>query len=349
MDDSNPPLAITMGDACGIGPEIVLKACAALLRAPSPAPLVVYGDAGLLAREAAALDLALDVVPVSGPAQAAAVIAAAGARARMPVVACSALPADLPRGRVDARAGRAAYDAIVSASRAAIAGQVSAVVTAPIHKEAIAAAGVRHPGHTEILAELTGVPDVRMMLVNDELRTILVTIHVPLRAAIDAITREAVRDTIAIADAGLRRLGIAQPRIAVAGLNPHAGEGGLMGREEIDTIAPAIAEARAAGIDATGPWPGDTVFMRARGFREFDVVVAMYHDQGLIPVKYLGIDTGVNVTVGLPFVRTSVDHGTAFDIAGRGLADHRSLLAAIETARRLSPAPASTASRPAAG
>jgi 4-hydroxythreonine-4-phosphate dehydrogenase len=194
---------------------------------------------------------------------------------------------------------------------------------------------VRHPGHTEILAELARVADVRMMLVNDELRTILVTIHVPLRAAIDAITREAVRDTIAIADAGLRRLGVARPRIAVAGLNPHAGEGGLMGREEIDAIAPAIADARAAGIDATGPWPGDTVFMRARGFREFDVVVAMYHDQGLIPVKYLGIDTGVNVTVGLPFVRTSVDHGTAFDIAGRGVADHRSLLAAIETARRL--------------
>ncbi len=205
--------------------------------------------------------------------------------------------------------------------------------------EAIAAAGVRHPGHTEILAELAGVTDVRMMLANDELRTILVTIHVPLRAAIDAITREAVRDTIAIADAGLRRLGIARPRIAVAGLNPHAGEGGLMGREEIESIAPAIADARAAGIDASGPWPGDTVFMRARHFRDFDVVVAMYHDQGLIPVKYLGVDTGVNVTVGLPFVRTSVDHGTAFDIAGHGVADHRSLLAAIDLALKLAPEP----------
>jgi 4-hydroxythreonine-4-phosphate dehydrogenase len=176
-----------------------------------------------------------------------------------------------------------------------------------------------------------------MMLANDELRTVLVTIHVPLRAAIDAITRDAVRDTIAIADAGLRRLGVARPRIGVAGLNPHAGEGGLMGREEIEAIAPAIADARAAGIDATGPWPGDTVFMRARGFREFDVVVAMYHDQGLIPVKYLGIDTGVNVTLGLPFVRTSVDHGTAFDLAGRGVADPRSLLAAIDLARTLAP------------
>jgi 4-hydroxythreonine-4-phosphate dehydrogenase len=240
----------------------------------------------------------------------------------MPVIACSDLPADLPLGRVDARAGAAAHAAIVEASRAAMRGEVRAVVTAPIHKEALAAAGVKHPGHTEILAEVAGVPDVRMMLANDELRTILVTIHVPLRAAIDAITREAVRDTIAI---------------AVAGLNPHAGEGGLMGREEIETIAPAIADARAAGIDASGPWPGDTVFMRARGFREFDVVVAMYHDQGLIPVKYLGLDSGVNVTVGLPFVRTSVDHGTAFDLAGRGLADPRSLLAAIELAAKLAP------------
>jgi 4-hydroxythreonine-4-phosphate dehydrogenase len=255
----------------------------------------------------------------------------------MPVIACSDLPADLPLGRVDARAGAAAHAASVEASRAAMRGEVRAVVTAPIHKEALAAAGVKHPGHTEILAEVAGVPDVRMMLANDELRTILVTIHVPLRAAIDAITREAVRDTIAIADAGLKRLGVARPRIAVAGLNPHAGEGGLMGREEIETIAPAIADARAAGIDASGPWPGDTVFMRARGFREFDVVVAMYHDQGLIPVKYLGLDSGVNVTVGLPFVRTSVDHGTAFDLAGRGLADPRSLLAAIELAAKLAP------------
>jgi 4-hydroxythreonine-4-phosphate dehydrogenase len=290
----------------------------------------------VLERQARALGLPLDVVRVERPGDAPA--PRAGGRVAVPVVACSALPDDLPVGRVDARAGAAAHAAVVAASRAAIAGEVRAVVTAPIHKEALAAAGVKHPGHTEILAEVAGVPAVRMMLVNDELRTILVTIHVPLRAAIDAITREAVRDTIAIADAGLKRLGIARPRIAVAGLNPHAGEGGLMGREEIDVIAPAIADARDAGIDATGPWPGDTVFMRARGFRDFDVVVAMYHDQGLIPVKYLGLDTGVNVTVGLPFVRTSVDHGTAFDIAGRGVADPRSLLAAIDLALKLAPA-----------
>lgn len=338
MDARPLPIAVTMGDACGIGPEIVLKACAALAATPGAPPQVVYGDAGVLERQARALGLPLDVVRVERPGDAPA--PRAGGRVAVPVVACSELPADLPVGRVDARAGAAAHAAVVAASRAAIAGEVRAVVTAPIHKEALAAAGVKHPGHTEILAEVAGVPDVRMMLVNDELRTLLVTIHVPLRAAIEAITREAVRDTIAIADAGLKRLGIARPRIAVAGLNPHAGEGGLMGREEIEVIAPAIADARAAGIDATGPWPGDTVFMRARGFRDFDVVVAMYHDQGLIPVKYLGLDTGVNVTVGLPFVRTSVDHGTAFDLAGRGVADPRSLLAAIELARTLAPAPA---------
>lgn len=327
------PVAITMGDACGIGPEIVLKACAAL---DGAVPLVVYGDPGVLRRQADAFGLAVRVEAVDAPpAHPAPAERRADERVPVRVVACSALPPDLPAGRVDARAGRAAHDAVVRAARDALAHRVSAVVTAPLHKEALAAAGVRHPGHTELLAELAGVRDVRMMLSNDELRTILVTIHVPLRAAIDAIDRAAVLATLRIAHDGLRRLGVARPRIAVAGLNPHAGEGGLMGREEIEHIAPAIADARAEGIDASGPWPGDTVFMRARGFREFDVVVAMYHDQGLIPVKYLGIDTGVNATVGLPFVRTSVDHGTAFDIAGRGVADHRSLLAAIDAARRL--------------
>ena len=174
-----------------------------------------------------------------------------------------------------------------------------------------------------------------MMLVNDELRTILVTVHEPLADAIRSIDTARVAATIEIADAALRRFGVPAPRIAVAGLNPHAGEGGTIGREEIDVIAPAIAQATRRGIDASGPWAGDTVFMRARGFREFDVVVAMYHDQGLIPIKYLGLDRGVNVTVGLPFVRTSVDHGTAFDIAGTGRADPSSLLAALRLAAQL--------------
>jgi 4-hydroxythreonine-4-phosphate dehydrogenase len=346
------PIAITMGDACGIGPEIVLKALAAIGtdQPDLAARLVVYGDPSLLDRTARKLGLPLAITACDSASHAAAALNAArtDAAARSPhspitphpptnpipvaVVACSTLPDDLPIGRIDARAGLAAHAAIVRASRDAIAGHIAAVVTAPIHKEAMRAAGIHHPGHTEILAELAGASDVRMMLANHELRTILVTIHVPLREAIEQITLASVADTIAIAHAGLQKLGIAHPRIAVAGLNPHAGEGGLMGREEIEIIAPAIAQARAQGIDASGPWPGDTVFMRARGFRDFDVVVAMYHDQGLIPVKYLGIEQGVNITVGLPFIRTSVDHGTAFDIAGQGIADASSLRAAIDLA-----------------
>ena len=313
------PIAITLGDPCGIGPEIVLKACADRSIAM---PLRVVGDAGLLAREAARLGLPM-------PARIDSIVD---------------LPVDLRVGQVDARAGDAAWRFIVHAAGLALRGEVRAVVTAPIAKEAMHAAGHRFPGHTELLAELAGGVDVRMMLANPELRTVLVSIHVSLRDALDRVTRDNVLQTIVIADAALRRAGIARPRIAVAGLNPHAGEAGMFGREELDTIGPAIAEARARGIEASGPFPPDTVFMRARGLREFDLVVAMYHDQGLIPVKYLGIDDGVNVTLGLPFVRTSPDHGTAFDLAGRpgpdgrGLASPRSLIAAILEADALSAA-----------
>jgi 4-hydroxythreonine-4-phosphate dehydrogenase len=220
-------------------------------------------------------------------------------------------------------------------------------VTAPIHKQALALAGVPYPGHTEMLQALCAsggvAPPVRMMLANDELRTVLVTIHMALREAIDAVTTDAVLGTIRIAHRAAARWGQARPRIAVAGLNPHAGEGGLFGDEEQHVIAPAIQAARAEGIDATGPYAPDTVFMRARHaptathphVGEFDLVVAMTHDHGLIPVKYLGVEAGVNVTLGLPFVRTSPDHGTAFDIAGTGRADAASLQAALRMARRL--------------
>jgi 4-hydroxythreonine-4-phosphate dehydrogenase len=226
-------------------------------------------------------------------------------------------------------------------------GDVAALVTAPLHKEALAAAGVPFPGHTELLqacaAEHAGVAvsdmPVRMMLANDALRTVLVSIHVSLRDAIEAVTFDNVLETLRITDAAeRRRLGRA-PRIAVAGLNPHAGEGGLMGREELDVLIPALQHAQAQGMDVSGPHAPDTVFMRARDAHdhpgEFDVVVAMYHDQGLIPVKYLGLDRGVNVTLGLPLVRTSPDHGTAFDLAGTGQADAQSLLAALAMARAL--------------
>jgi 4-hydroxythreonine-4-phosphate dehydrogenase len=216
----------------------------------------------------------------------------------------------------------------------AIAGDVSALVTAPLNKEALRLAGLPYPGHTEILAELSGSADYTMMMVNRQLRVALVTIHQSLRDAVESLSIDRELATIRLADDALRRAGVRQPRIAVAGLNPHAGENGLMGREDLDIIAPAIEVARGEGIDATGPWPGDTVFLRART-GEFDLVVAQYHDQGLIPIKYLGIEHGVNVTIGLPFVRTSVDHGTAFDIAGTGKADHTSLLTALNHGHEL--------------
>jgi 4-hydroxythreonine-4-phosphate dehydrogenase len=266
----------------------------------------------------------------------------------MPVLQADGVAPDLieaPLGRVDARAGAAAARCIEQAVAIVAGGAAAALVTAPIHKEAFAAAGIGYPGHTEMLQALAAVPGtapppVRMMLANDELRTVLVTIHTSLRRAIEAITFDAVLATIRIAATAAGRFGPGRPRVAVAGLNPHAGEGGLFGDEERLVIAPAVQAARAEGIDASGPFAPDTVFMRARNAAghpgEFDVVVAMTHDHGLIPVKYLGVEHGVNVTLGLPFVRTSPDHGTAFDIAGTGRADPASFAAAVRMARTLS-------------
>jgi 4-hydroxythreonine-4-phosphate dehydrogenase len=326
MGEIEHPVAVTMGDAAGIGPEIVAKTFA---DPDFSVPAIVIGDLGVLSRAVALLDASIEVRRIERPSD------ARGKRGGIDVVAASELPADLPLGKVDARAGAAAFSYIERAVELALAGEVSAIATAPIHKEALKAAGIPYPGHTEMLADLTDTADYAMMLFNNELRIILVTIHVALREAIDSLSVERELKTIRLAAGATRRLGIAQPRVAVAGVNPHAGEGGLFGQEDLDIIAPAIEAARAEGIDASGPWPGDTVFMQARQGR-FDIVVAQYHDQGLIPVKYLGIDQGVNVTVGLPFIRTSVDHGTAFDIAGRGTANHRSLRIAIEQAAAMS-------------
>jgi 4-hydroxythreonine-4-phosphate dehydrogenase len=239
----------------------------------------------------------------------------------------------------------AAAACVRAAVRLAQQAEVGAIVTAPLHKEALALAGEPYPGHTELL-QAEGAPvgqppaPVRMMLANRQLRTVLVSIHLSLREAIDQVCFENVLETLRITHSSAALWGQSCPRIAVAGLNPHAGEGGLFGREEIDIIAPAIRAAQAEGIDATGPWAPDTIFMRARHdppahVGQFDVVVAMYHDQGLIPVKYLGLDEGVNVTLGLPFVRTSPDHGTAFDLAGTGRADERSFSEAAAMARLL--------------
>ena len=311
-----------MGDAAGVGPEIVAR-----LFAETPdLPAFVIGDPGQMRRAVELVGLKAVVEPCDGP-----VFATPGV---IPVLAVADLPADLPYGRIDARAGRASYDAVVEAARLALAGAVSAIVTAPLHKEALRAAGASEPGHTEILADAAGTDQFGMMLATDELRVVLVSIHISLTEAIRRVTRAGVLRTIRLAQTGAQVFGIERPRIAVAGLNPHAGEGGLMGREELEIIAPAIADARAEGFDASGPWPPDTVFMRARQ-GQFDIVVAQYHDQGLIPIKYMGLETGVNVTVGLPFVRTSVDHGTAFDIAGKGVADARSLGVAFRLAVRM--------------
>ncbi|MBX5155218.1 4-hydroxythreonine-4-phosphate dehydrogenase PdxA [Rhizobium lentis] len=315
------PAGITMGDPCGIGPEIISRVFADGL----PEQAVVIGDAKVMERAVRALALPLQVQPIAS------VDEAVPDATLMPVLNISDLPDDMPIGQVDARAGRASYDYVVRAIDEALAGNIGAIVTAPINKEAMKKAGLNYPGHTEILAERSGTDKFAMMLANDELRVILVTIHVSLRDAIDLVTQDSVFRTIELAHKAGKAYGIASPRVAVAGLNPHAGENGMFGREDLDIIAPAIRRAQECGINASGPWPGDTIFMRARK-GEFDIVVAQYHDQGLIPVKYFGIDKGVNVTIGLPFIRTSVDHGTAFDIAGRGTADHSSLRYAFDQA-----------------
>ena len=315
------PIAFTMGDPAGIGPEIIAK----LWAEGGLPPSLVIGDEGMMRRAIGIVGAGLTVHGIKEPAD------AQYAPGAIDVLGVGKLPADLAFGRVDARAGAAAYAYVERAIREALAGRISAIVTAPLNKEAMKAAGINYPGHTEILAAHSGSPNVAMMLANEELRVALVTIHVPLADVGRLITHEAELQVIRLAHDACLRFGIERPRVAVAGLNPHAGENGLFGREEIETIAPAIEKARTEGIDASGPWAGDTIFMRARR-GEFDVVVAQYHDQGLIPVKYLGVEEGVNITIGLPFIRTSVDHGTAFDIAGTGKAEHASLRSALRMA-----------------
>lgn len=345
------PIAITMGDPAGVGPEIVAKVF-------RDAPELVRGC--FVAGDVATLRRASRCIAGPGvvPVPVAAIDTAADVHRMpprcIPVLQVVTEPELVPLGAVSAAAGRMAGQCVVWAADAALRGEIAALVTAPLHKESLAAAGPpydRFPGHTEMLqhrAALAGgiavaqLP-VRMMLANDELRTVLVSIHVALRQAIDAVTTANVHETLLITDASLTALLGRRPRIAVAGLNPHAGEGGLFGTEERDAIVPAIDAARAQGLDVAGPFAPDTVFMRARAAQgargAFDVVVAMYHDQGLIPVKYLGVDKGVNVTLGLPLVRTSPDHGTAFDIAGTGRADPSSLVQAIRMARDLAARP----------
>jgi 4-hydroxythreonine-4-phosphate dehydrogenase len=298
-------LLVTMGDAAGIGPEIIVRAA----QQGALQGCTVVADVGVMRRAQALLGDATSIDVWQPPG----------------------LPSGLseqPWGQVRAACGRAAAVCIEAAVQRIQQGSADAMVTAPLHKEALAAAGLPYPGHTEMLQALAGGAPVRMMLANPELKVVLVTIHLALRRAIEAVTFDAVLQTLRITHKSL-----SAQRIAVAGLNPHAGEGGLFGDEERTIIAPAIEAAVAEGIPASGPYAPDTIFMRARK-GEFDVVVAMTHDHGLIPVKYLGVEQGVNVTLGLPFVRTSPDHGTAFDIAGQGVADASSLVAALRWARQ---------------
>lgn len=293
------------------------------------------------------MSLPVIAVTVGDPSGIGPEIAVKAARDPRVVAACSPrlygphTAADLaafPAGRVSADSARAAYDAIVRAVEDARQDRVSAIATAPVNKEAFAAAGLSWRGHTDLLAHLCDVDDVAMLFWSDRLRVVLATVHIPLAEVPRALTTERLLAVIRLTARSLPRFGVARPRLAVAGLNPHAGENGVLGLEDRDVLTPAVAEAQSSGIDVTGPLPADTVFVRAaRG--EFDVVVAAYHDQGLVPVKLLAFGRAVNVTLGLPIIRTSVDHGTAFDIARQGVADEGSLIEAILLAAKLAGEP----------
>jgi 4-hydroxythreonine-4-phosphate dehydrogenase len=321
----SPIIGITMGDAAGVGPEIIVKALREKRIFTLCRPLII-GDKGIMERAARIVKATVTVRGIGNVAEARFVCGT------LDVLDLKNLPVDLPFAKVDARAGRAASEYVERAIKLAMKGELDAIATAPLNKEALALGGCSFPGHTEILSALSGTAEYAMMLVSKTLRVIHVSTHVSLRGACDLVKKDRVLRIIKLADATVRDFGIAAPRVAVAGLNPHAGEGGLFGTEEVEEIIPAVAEARASGIDAVGPVSPDTVFYRAAVKQDFDIIVVMYHDQGHIPLKLLGFADGVNVTVGLPFIRTSVDHGTAFDVAGKGTADSSSMTEAIRTA-----------------
>jgi 4-hydroxythreonine-4-phosphate dehydrogenase len=329
MSDSFRPLiGLTMGDPAGIGPEVVVKAMAEAAVYAGCRPLAI-GDAATFERAVRRLGLDLVIHRVDEPS--------AGLYQLGTLDVLQATTGDLSGlvpGQVQPAAGKAAAECVIRATELALAGKIDALATAPLNKDALNQAGYHYPGHTELLADLTGTQDFSLTLIAGKLRVTHVTTHVSMRRALDLVDRSRVLRIIRLSDRFCRLLGVASPRVAVAGFNCHAGENGLFGTEEIDQIRPAIADARAEGIDASGPWPGDTIFFRAsKG--EFDVVVAMYHDQGHIPVKMLGFEAGVNTTAGLPIIRTSVDHGTAFDIAWTGRASHGSMVEAVRLAALL--------------
>ena len=335
---THPHLAITMGDPAGIGPEIIVKACERL-RARIDAGdlrLLIIGSGAALKNAAAQLGVELDVPEVR---------AADKVWPGLCFLQADAEGEPIRPGVLTADGGRFAFKAVEQGVRLTQAGRIGGIVTAPLNKEALNKAGYHYPGHTEMLAELTGVKGSVMMLAHGNMRVSHVSTHVALEDVPKRLTPERLRYVIDLTDKALRGLGLERPKIAVAALNPHAGEGGLFGRQDIDVSAPTIGKAVADGLNVIGPVPGDTVFVKLRA-GQYDAVIAMYHDQGHIPVKLLGFEvdpatgrwqelSGVNITLGLPIIRTSVDHGTAFDIAGKGIANERSLIEAIEYAERL--------------
>ncbi len=327
MPAALPPLALTMGEPAGIGGEIALKAWAERGEGDGAPPFVMLDDPDRLSALACALGMDVPVRVVDGPEDGAACFDEA-----LPVLPIE-VPAPAVPGRPDPDNGRAVIRAIDRAVELARSGRASGVVTNPIQKSALYAAGFRHPGHTEYLAHLAGIAEEPvMMLAGGGLRVALVTIHLPLRHVADALTADAIVHVGRVTAAALKRdFGVPAPRLAVAGLNPHAGEGGTLGREELDVVLPAVAALKAEGLEVEGPKPADTLF-HAGARARYDAVVCLYHDQALIPLKTLDFETGVNITLGLPFVRTSPDHGTALDIAGRGAASASSLMAALRTA-----------------
>ena len=326
-----PLVAITMGDPAGVGPEIIVKALTDPVVRDICRTLVI-GDAGRLAQAAAICGTGAEIVRVREPEE------VQGRPGTIECVDLDLVPADLPFGQLSEIGGETAYQAVRTAAALASEQRVDAICTAPLNKEALHMAGHQYPGHTEMLADLTGTEEVSMMLTSPRVRVIHVTTHIGLLDMVEKIEPGLVYRTIKRGHEALVRSGIAKPSIAVCGINPHAGEHGLFGRgEEENKVAPGIELARAEGIDADGPLPADTVFFRA-GRGDFDLVVAMYHDQGHGPVKVMGLESGVNITVGLPVIRTSVDHGTAFDIAGTGKADHLSLIEALRQAAQLATA-----------
>jgi 4-hydroxythreonine-4-phosphate dehydrogenase len=337
MPSLPPLLALTLGDPAGTGPEIIAKALALPELAGVCRPVVV-GDLGVMQRALAFTGVQLRLHSINDVSE-----------ARFDEGSVDILDlanVDLSRlqlGKVDPLAGKAAYDYVRCATELALAGKVAGIVTSAISKAALNQAGYHYDGHTGLLAELCKAPGATMMLVAETLRVSHVSTHVSLRQAIDRVRPERILKVLRLTHEAVRRMGVDKPRLAVAGLNPHAGEGGLFGDDEEKFIAPAIAQARAEGLDARGPFPGDTVFFRAlQG--EFDAAVAMYHDQGHVAAKMLGIWRGVNVTLGLPIIRTSVEHGTNFDMAGTGRSDPRSLVCAIKLAAIMAANPAPSSS-----